>query len=113
MAERGVRHERLTFVVGDVVVHTSGSVMFDREQSFDLVASIPIQDAWTEGGPLRARLRGKTLTIPLQGTLSPPSLDAAKALEGAARSLLQESPQKLLDEPLREQLKKGLQKLFD
>jgi hypothetical protein len=105
MADGGVRHSNLTFVVGDAVVQTSGTVGFD--QSLDLVATIPMRDEWTTT-PYLAALRGKSLTVPIQGTLAEPKLDGDLVAREITKSILQGAPGKLLDD----QLKKGLEKLF-
>jgi hypothetical protein len=77
------------------------------DQSLDLVATIPMLDEWTKS-PYLAGMRGKSLTIPVQGTLAAPKIDADLALQELTRSFLQGAPGRLIDD----QLKKGLDKLF-
>ena len=105
MVDRGVRHKDLTFMVGDVIVKTSGTVGFD--ESLDLVATIPIRDEWIKG-PLMAGWKGKSVTIPVQGKLKSPTIDVDPILRDMGQNFLRGAPGSLLEG----EINKGLQKLF-
>ncbi|MEQ8787609.1 MAG: hypothetical protein RIC55_15000 [Pirellulaceae bacterium] len=100
MADRGVRHQNMRFQVGDVEVRTEGLVNFD--QSIDLLATVPIRDEWTTQPWLRG-MKGKSLQLPLKGTLTEPKLDDRVWRELTSR-MVQGAAERLLD--------RGLQKLF-
>jgi hypothetical protein len=90
---------------GDVLIRTSGSVGLD--ESLAIMAEVPIRDEWVTNKKYLASLRGTTIQIPLQGTLSKPRLDnrmlrelSARMIGGAARGVLQD------------EVNRGLQRLF-
>jgi hypothetical protein len=100
MANRGVRHKNLRFLVGDVEVRTEGLVNFD--QSIDLLASVPVRDEWTTR-PWLADMKGKSIKIPLKGTLTEPKVDDSVWRELTAR-MVRGTTERLLD--------RGLKRLF-
>ncbi|MEX0795020.1 MAG: hypothetical protein WD045_17910 [Pirellulaceae bacterium] len=73
-----VYHEGLDFGIGNFRVRTRGYVGFD--ESLDLICEIPIPDNGSdvENRPLLAALRGKTLEIPITGTLDRPEIDPSQ-----------------------------------
>ncbi len=89
-----VHHDGLEFQVGGVTIQSAGSVGLD--ETLDIVLTVPIQDAWVAGRPLMGSLQGKSIQIPVRGTLGRPSPDS-RALEnllkqaapGAVGGLLQ------------------------
>jgi hypothetical protein len=89
-----VYHDGLEFQVGGVTIQSAGSVGLD--ETLDIVLTVPIQDAWVAGRPLMAGLRGKSVQIPIRGTLGRPSPDGRaienllkQAAPGAVGGLLQ------------------------
>lgn len=81
-----IYHSNMEFGIQDFVVKTRGSVGFD--QSVSLIAEIPIADRWIEGQPMLAFLKGKTLALPIGGSLSQPRLDN-DALQQLLRQIVQ------------------------
>ncbi|MCA9139870.1 MAG: hypothetical protein KDB00_24020, partial [Planctomycetales bacterium] len=70
--ENGVAtHQRMYFRIDRANVMTSGRVSLDS--SLNLVAHVPLDASWL-GGDLKG-LAGQTMTFPITGTLSRPSLD--------------------------------------
>ncbi len=83
-----VFHENLKFSHKDLVVQTSGSVGLD--QSLNMVAKIPIANDWIAGKDYLAGLQGKSISIPVGGTVSKPILDK-RALENLTRNLARDA----------------------
>ncbi|MCA9104116.1 MAG: hypothetical protein KDA83_01740 [Planctomycetales bacterium] len=100
-----VYHERLQASVGDVVWYTTGSVGHD--QSLDMVAVVPIQDAWLANRPNLAALKGVEIRVPIRGTLTRPQLDG-QVVSQLARDLARRAAGELLDQ----QIQRGLGRLF-
>ena len=71
--EGRVYHEDFEMVYKDLTIKTRGSVGFD--QTMNMVAEIPIQDDWINGNRALASLKGKSIPIPIQGTIGKPKLD--------------------------------------
>lgn len=87
MAGGRVYHKRLDFQVGDVTVISQGSVGID--ESLDIVLSIPVLNEWIERRPiLLAGFRGKSIQVPITGTLKQPKIDR-EVLRELARDLIQ------------------------
>ena len=80
-----VIHEGFEMKYKDFIVRTSGSVGFD--QSLQLVAEIPILSDWVDGDRVLSPLAGKTISIPISGTLSKPQLDRRGVLQTTQRML--------------------------
>ncbi len=100
-----VHHQGLTMTSGDVQIRTNGSVGFD--ESLAIMAEVPIRDEWVTNKKYLSSLRGTTIQIPVQGTLSKPRLDnrmlrdlSTRMIGGAARGVLQD------------EVNRGLQRLF-
>ncbi|RCS41469.1 hypothetical protein DTL42_23225 [Bremerella cremea] len=101
LVDRRIYHEGLDFGVGNLRVRTHGFVGLDK--SLDLIAEIPIPLAETgelltgdKPNPLLAALRGKTIQIPIVGTLDNPQIDGQRlgnsllsTAESTLRDLLQ------------------------
>lgn len=68
-----IYHEAMTIQHKDLVFQTKGSVGFD--QTLDMIAEIQIADDWIEGKPLLAGLRGRSISIPVRGTVAKPLFD--------------------------------------
>jgi len=102
MVDGRVYHRGLTIDARGVIIRTSGSVGLD--QSLDLVAEVPILDAWVDRDRLLHSLRGQTVQIPIGGTLKKPAVDrrglqqlAEKIVAGAAGRLIEDEIQKQLE----------------
>ena len=68
-----VYHDQFAMHYKELTIRTKGSVGFD--QTMSLVAEIPIQEDWISGNQALATLRGKSLQIPIQGTINKPRID--------------------------------------
>ena len=101
-----VYHQGVTFKIGDGTVQSSGSVGMD--ETIDLVLQIPILDEWANDQKLLAGLKGKTLKIPVRGSLARPQFDSrvltelatqigGTALEGAIEDKLDDLFKKKLN----------------
>ncbi len=111
--DRGiVTHERMYFDIDRAQVITSGRVSFDGRMN--MVAQVPLDSRWL-GKDLQG-LVGQSVSLPIDGTLSKPSLDSAgvrqvvaqlgtKAIQGNAENYIQKQLSKQME-------KIGLEKLF-
>ena len=108
-ADRRVQHEGLRMQVKDVVIQTRGSVGLD--QTISLVAEVPVRDEWLAKSPYLQTMRGQTLQVPIQGTLSSPRLDRSALTKATVQSATGAAT-KLLEGELNNQLNRGLEKLF-
>jgi hypothetical protein len=93
MMNRRVYHRGLTIIVGTTPVTTQGSVGLD--ESLSLVAEVPLNARLLGADLSLGTLEGKSLRIPIEGTLQKPKLDRralydipAQLLENAARGVL-------------------------
>jgi hypothetical protein len=77
-------HQNVTFQIGDATVQSSGSVGLNDE-SIDLVLQIPILPEWTKDQKLLAGLQGKSLKVPVRGSLSVMQLDSRVLTELASQ----------------------------
>ncbi len=115
-----VFHNGLKFQVDDVTIETKGSVGLD--QSMSLIATVPIHEKWVGNEKWLAGLRGQTLQIPINGTVSSPRIDSSSlqqisqqlvgqaatgALQNEVNGLIQQGSKKLENELL-----KGLNKIL-
>ena len=91
---RRVFHRDLGFKLGGLPVHTSGSVGLDR--TLDLLAEITLPKFADSTGPLRHAISGKTIHVPIHGTLQKPEVDG-KALASSGMGILDEAFGGLLD----------------
>lgn len=73
LADHKVRHQDMQFTVDGVEVRTSGWVGLD--QQIALVAIVPVRDEWVSKDRYLASLKGQTIRLPINGTLSRPQLD--------------------------------------
>ncbi len=76
----------MEFTIQDFVVKSRGSVGFD--QSLSLIVEIPIAERWIEGQPLLSFLKGKSLSLPIGGSLAQPRVDH-DALQQLLRQIVQ------------------------
>lgn len=94
LQDRRVHHRDLGFRLGGLPVHTSGSVGLDR--TLDLLAEVTLPTFAESTGPLRRALSGKTIEIPVHGTLAKPEVDG-QALAHSGMGILDEAFGGLLD----------------
>jgi len=83
-----VYHEKVKLSHKDLTIQTSGSVGFD--QTLNMVAEIPIADDWIAGNKYLAGLQGKSITIPVGGTVSKPILDK-RAIQSLSQDLVKQA----------------------
>lgn len=91
---RRVFHRDLGFKLGGMPVHTSGSVGLDR--TLDLLAEVTLPNFADTTGPLRRAISGKTIHVPIHGTLQKPEVDG-QALANSGMGILDEAFGGLLD----------------
>ena len=101
-----VINEGIEFRIEDIVIRTSGSVGFD--QSMDMVAEIPILPHWTAKNALAKHLSGKTIKIPIRGTVQKPQIDGS-ILQKLTKNILQDSAGKAINNELQGLFQKGNQ----
>ena len=119
LAAGRVHHEGLTLVSKEVTLKTRGSVGI-IDESLDMIIDVPVKDEWLNSNKFLASLRGKSLSIPVRGTLARPQIDnrvfqqlAREAATGAVQNLLEKNlPTQDLQKGLDQQLQKGLNKLL-
>ena len=105
MANGRVFHDGLTLVTKEATLKTRGSVGLD--ESLDLVIEVPIRDEWLAQNKSLSGLRGKSLHIPVRGSLTQPQIDA-RVLESLARDAVAAPVEYLLEN----ELQKGLNRLL-
>jgi translocation and assembly module TamB len=104
-----VHHQNATFTIGDGTVMSSGSVGLD--ETIDLVLQIPIQDDWLKDEKLLSGLKGKSLKVPVRGTLGRPQVDSRVLTELATQiggTALEGVIENQLDDLFKGKLKKFL-----
>ncbi len=122
LADGRMHHQGLTFQFQDVTLRTSGSVGMD--ETLNLIAEIPVPDEWVAGKKLLAGFKGKSIRIPISGTLKQPRPDSrvlgeltkqmgGSALEGFLGDKLGGSLDKPLDGQLEKKLEGALDGLFN
>ena len=102
-----VYHQNLKMVVTDIPITTTGSVGFD--ETLSLTAEIPIADDWLKQNRMLAGLKGRTLKIPVSGTLSQPVLDT-RALFAALRQAAQNATGRFIEDELQNQFERLFKK---
>ncbi len=107
-----IYHDGLTLIVSNVAVKTRGSVGVD--ESLNLIAEIAIKDEWL-GDKLVAGLKGKSIQIPIIGTMSRPQIDPS-IFESLAQQIGGSAIEGLLQDKIGDGLdgliNKGLDQLF-
>lgn len=101
-----VTHRAIMMDIDRARVITSGQVDFDGR--LDLIAQIPLDAKWL-GSDLRG-LAGQTMTLPINGTLSRPSLDSA-GIRRVALDMGTQAAQDAAGNYLQQQLGRGQQQL--
>jgi hypothetical protein len=105
LVEGRVYHRDMQLQIGEVPIHTHGSVGLD--ESLDLVIDVPIQDSWVKRDSVLSAMKGQSLQIPIEGTLKSPKLDK-RILEKLGGQLLQNTAKGFLQNQLNKQLEKLL-----
>ena len=105
-----VFHENLKFSHKDLVVQTSGSVGMD--QSLNMVAQIPIADDWIDGKAYLAGLKGKSISIPVTGTVSKPILDR-RSIQNLTQNLARDAATNAVNKAVTEKLNPKLNQFRD
>jgi hypothetical protein len=100
-----VHHEGWVANVGDVTIRTTGSVGFD--ETVAIVAEIPVRDEWVAGKRYLAAMKGTTLRVPVQGSLSQPRVDS-RALGNLSGQVIRDSAGRLIED----EVTRGLQRLL-
>jgi hypothetical protein len=116
LADHKVFHRDMQFTVNDVAIRTSGWV--GMNQQIALVAVVPVQDQWVSKNNYLAALKGQTIQLPINGTLTRPQLDRTalnqltkQTVIGAGTNLLEQQINRgtgILDR----ELNRGLNKIF-
>ena len=102
-----VNHRRLFLDIDRAKVITSGNVSLDGR--LDMIAQVPIDARWL-GADLQG-LAGQSVSLPIDGTLSRPSLDSS----GVRRVMTQigtQAIQNTAENYLQKQLNKSIDKIF-
>jgi hypothetical protein len=73
MEQQQFIHEGMTLDIKGIQVKTRGAIGADS--SLNLVAEIPISDAWIQKQPALAGFKGQSLQIPIGGSLTQPRID--------------------------------------
>jgi hypothetical protein len=73
LADNRVYHEGMEFQLGDLRIRSRGYVGLD--ESLNLVLEVPFIDHLLPPGPLGQHLRGKSMLVPVSGTLKKPKID--------------------------------------
>lgn len=102
-----VSHQRMFMEIDRAKIITSGQVHADGRLS--LTAQVPLDPSWL-GSDLKG-LAGQTVTLPIDGTLSRPSLDSA-GIRRLVGELGTKALQSTAESYLEKQLGKGLEKLW-
>lgn len=106
--DKRIYHETMIIQHKDFVFQTKGSVGFD--QSLDMIAEIQIADDWIAGKPLFAGLRGRSISIPVRGTMTKPLLDK-NVIKHFSRNLVNNATGGLLNEKIQRERDKLLGKI--
>lgn len=102
-----VSHKRLFFEVDRAQLFTSGRVAFDGR--LDMTALIPLDPRWL-GNNLQG-LAGQPVALPIDGTLTRPSLDS-RGLAQVVSQLGIQAAQSTAENYIQQQLNRGIDKIF-
>lgn len=102
-----VTHQRMLMRAGKAELISSGNVALDGR--LDLRIQVPLQEQWL--GSRLASLAGQQVTLPVDGTLTKPSLDTRAVTEVLAQ-LGTQAVQASVDNYLQRQVDKQWQKIF-
>ncbi len=102
-----VNHQRMYFTIDDARVITSGSVAIDGR--LNLMAQVPLEARWL-GSDVQS-LAGETITLPISGTFSRPTLNTA-AITQMVGNLGLKAAQQSAENYLQQQMNRGLERLL-
>jgi len=92
-----IYNQGVEFRIEDIVIRTSGSVGLDH--SMDMVAEIPVLPQWVGQGKLGSHLSGKSIKIPIRGSIHKPQLDGS-IFKSLTQNLLKDSAGRLINQEL-------------
>ena len=102
-----ITHQRMFMEIDRAKIITSGQVHVDGR--LNMVAQLPLDPAWL-GSDLKG-LAGQSVTLPIDGTLSHPSLDSA-GIRNLVTELGTKALQSTAESYLEKQLGRGFEKLL-
>jgi hypothetical protein len=105
-----VYHENLRIRVPGATIITSGSVGFDR--TLELMVETPLPKKWIPKDRIAEQLAGKTVKVPIGGTLDQPRLDKEELQRAIGRSV-QESAGRVIEGEINKQIDKQLNRFLD
>ena len=103
MVQGRISHENFQMQVGDLAIRTSGSAGLD--DSLDLVADVLIPEDWVARDRYLKKLAGRTLRIPIRGTIRKPQIDS-RAVSGLAEQIAGSAAESAVEGLLEQQLKR-------
>lgn len=102
MVDGRIFHRDLQLVFPDMTVQMHGSVGLDK--TIALMVTMPVPEKWVgDDRRVSAALRGQTITIPINGTLSKPRLDQ-QAMGRLSEQFLRKAAEQVIQDELRNQL---------
>ena len=107
VAQGVVSHDRLYIEIDRAQIVTSGRVGLDGR--LNMIAQIPLDARWL-GSDLQG-LAGQVVTLPIDGTISRPSLDS-QGVQAVAAQLGLQAVQSTAESYIQQQLNKSIDKLF-
>lgn len=105
MVDGRIYHQSIELLFPDVTIRTFGSVGLDK--SLAIIAEMPVPEKWLPGGSAGTALRGRTIRLPIAGTLSQPKVDQ-QALRELTAQFARETAGDLLIQGLNKQLDRVL-----
>ena len=114
MKDQRVYHNGVRFEVGDVEIRTKGFVA--KDQSLQMNAEIPIRDQWIDGKAYLAPLKGKSIIVPIGGTVNSPQIDRTvlqKISSDLLKNLAGDTLKNQVEDRLNKEVEKGFNKLDD
>ncbi len=103
MVDGRIYHEDMELLFPDLTVRTYGSVGLD--QTLALMTEMPIPQKWIGNNPLGTALQGKTIRLPIAGTLTRPRLDQ-RELQRLSGQFIQDAAQGVLEKEVGRQLER-------
>ena len=101
-----VYHRNMRVQLGDMPIHTFGSVGLD--ETLDIVAELQIPDTWIREDSILSSWKGKVIQLPIRGTLDDPDIDRS-AIADITTDLIAEPVQRIIDQGIL----RGLDRLLD
>ena len=107
MKDDRIYHNGVRFLIGDVEIRTKGYVA--KDQSLLMTAEIPIRNEWVSGKSWLASLKGRSLSIPISGTVQSPAIDKT-VLQQISKDLLKNMAGDALKNQFQDRIDKSLEK---